>query len=75
MPDMETPNPSDWITQTGAAESLRVDVRTIPRMIEDGRLSMYWPRGGRREQRPKLLWYADVLELRNARIRAGVQEP
>jgi hypothetical protein len=73
MPDMDIPNPRDWITQTGAAEMLEVDVRTIPRMIERGLLSQYWPRGGRHELRPKLLRYAEVLELRDARMRSGKQ--
>lgn len=75
MLDMNIPNPLDWITQTGAAKVLGVHPRTVHRMIVDGYLGVYWPRGGDRELRPKLFWYPEVLELRDARIRSGKQLP
>jgi excisionase family DNA binding protein len=74
MPDMETPDPYKWITRDGASEVLGVNVRTVSRMIADGRLTAYWPNGGEHERRPILLWYDEVKELRAARVRAGMQE-
>lgn len=62
-----TPDISDWITMEGAAEVLGCDRRTISRMIVAGRLAAHWPRTGKRERRPTLLSYAEVVRLNEAR--------
>jgi hypothetical protein len=63
------PNPQDWATKAGAATLLDVNLRTIDRMIEDGRLTAHAPIGARNAER--LLWVPEVVELVNARRRAA----
>lgn len=69
------PNPGDWATKAGAAALLDVNLRTIDRMIEDGRLTPHAPLGARNAEH--LLWVPEVLELVKARKRAapGDAEP
>jgi hypothetical protein len=63
------PNPGDWMTINSAALLLRVDRRTIGRMINKGTLTGYQPYAAPDESAPLLLWRAEVLAVLGARNR------
>jgi hypothetical protein len=62
---------ASFITKGGAAEVLGVSTMTVLRMLLAGQLTAYWPRAAKGERRPTLLSYAEVLEVRDARVRLG----
>jgi hypothetical protein len=66
-PTLPMPNPADWATRAGAAAHLGVDAATVSRMVVSGRLTAYWPRGGKGEKRTTLFWWPEVVELGKAR--------
>jgi excisionase family DNA binding protein len=45
------PEPTPWLTIDQAADRLRVSVRTVERMVADGRLAEHRPREGSRTRR------------------------
>lgn len=67
QPKLPMPNPADWMTQRAAAELLGVSTRTVTRMVVDGKLSLYWPKGGQGEKRPALFWWPEVQAYATAR--------
>lgn len=65
------PNPHDWMTVSAAAQFMRVDRRTIVRMVERRTLTAHQPYAADGEKPPLLLWRDEVIVVRNARIRAS----
>jgi excisionase family DNA binding protein len=68
QPRLPIPNPEDWADRTIAARLLRVSVRTVMRMAEDGRLTGH-PIG-----ECLLFWRPQINQLAEARRIAGVGE-
>lgn len=69
------PNLEDWCSLVGAAIILGVSRRTVERMIEDGRLTGYWPWGPGQRVGRAMLWRPQVETLADAlKIVKGVTE-
>jgi excisionase family DNA binding protein len=60
------PNPGDWVSIAGAAEMLGVSGRTVARMVDDGRLRSFLPEGAFDRPANRILWRADVDDLKCA---------
>jgi len=58
---------AEWMTRGAAAALLGVHVRTVARMVEDGRLPGYWPEAAEGEESPLLLYKPEVQEFKHAR--------
>jgi excisionase family DNA binding protein len=65
------PNPEDWITVYGAAPILRTSVRTVVRMVQDGRLTGYRIAGAPDRPASRILWRPQVVELAEAMRRVS----
>lgn len=61
-------NPNDWCTAAYAAEKIGVSLRTVYRLIKEGRLRAYVPRKGSREtgRRHTLLALEEVTTFATA---------
>jgi excisionase family DNA binding protein len=79
MSGMDTPlplpNPGDWMTTAGAAFLLGCSRRTIARLIDRGVLTAYRPLGALDEDRPIMLWRAEVNTVLDARLRLRRSTP
>lgn len=58
-----------WYTRRGAAEEIGCHVKTLDRMVKDGRITGHQPHGGENEDVPVLFYAPDVYELAQARKR------
>lgn len=67
QPELPLVDATVFCTKTAAAQRLGVDVVTVARMLKDGRLQSYSPRGGKGERVPVLLSCAEVDRFRAAR--------
>jgi excisionase family DNA binding protein len=60
------PNPEEWADRTVAARLLRVSLKTVGRMADDGRLTPY------RIGECLMFWRPEVNQLAEARRIAGI---
>lgn len=54
------PNPDDWISPAGAAQILKLSLRTLERRIADGVLKSYLPFGAWDVPSSRILWRPEV---------------
>lgn len=63
------PNPGDWMTIKAVALLLKVDARTVGRLIERGTLTGYRPYAHPDEKAPVMIWRDEALAVLSARTR------
>lgn len=63
---------SDFATPAGAAARIGVSVRTVNRMVREGILDRHYPRHDDTEKPPLLLSWAQVEQVRAARLLVGL---
>jgi len=65
---MTMADPRDWCTYAFAAEQLNVSMRTVARMIAEGKLTAYRPLTGSREspRHKTLIYVPQLMEYKQA---------
>ncbi len=63
------PNPGEWLTVKATAALLKVDYRTVVRMIERGTLTEHRPWAAPDEKAPVIIWREEAMSVLSARTR------